>query len=667
MISLRNIHLRFAARAWGEHREPGNLASHVVGHGIATTIMALLLGKVHVMLPLAGVARVSLGWVFVAALVAWSATLDLAGAAIAAGTLLVGTGMWRGEMYGEWASRPADLALLAAGLAPAALLVHAGHHVYYDFPGKHMGPPRGGRLLHAIGTLLTGFPLFVTLLLLRAGHRPSLRRAVEEGSHRELQPLSDRRWENWAGTAACTPGVTLYPRTASEIVAIVHRARMEKRRIRVVGAAYSWSPLVPTDDILICLCQMHEVELDLTDPERPLAIVGAGATGRDLNRVLEPRGFAVTSNVVMETVSWGGMIGVGAHGSGWDEQTLSDMVEAIELVDGRGEIRRFERGKDADDVMNAVRVSLGLFGVVYRITLRVVPAFNVRHQDHFLPVEEALSRLGELVPAGEYLDLYWMPFNERLWVRSWSRTGEPRSPRLPQGPWSGLSDRTHWGLWMSWLQTLSLRPLDWLTRFRPRWTPAVCRMKMALAAPNSRVVHINEATHFRSGIEAYRVGCVEFAFAIDPRFESVRRAWEAVTRGVDAWAARGRYPLTMVVNARFVRNSDCFLSPAHGNERTCYLEILGDHRSPDWKPFAHEVARAWMELPNARTHWGKEHGDIPGVEAHTRAVLGDDLHRFFQIRDAVGADPDRIFVNPFLERLLLAEKPAKPRRPLVAA
>ena len=67
-------------------------------------------------------------------------------------------------------------------------------------------------------------------------------------------------------------------------------------------------------------------------------------------------------------------------------------------------------------------------------------------------------------------------------------------------------------------------------------------MKMALATPNSRVVHIREATHFRSGIEAYRVGCVEFAFAIDPRFETVRRAWEAVTRAVDAALAGGAAP-----------------------------------------------------------------------------------------------------------------------------
>ena len=43
----------------------------------------------------------------------------------------------------------------------------------------------------------------------------------------------------------------------------VEEARAAGRQVRVVGTAYSWSRLVATEDVLICLTLMRDVELDL--------------------------------------------------------------------------------------------------------------------------------------------------------------------------------------------------------------------------------------------------------------------------------------------------------------------------------------------------------------------------------------------------------------------
>ena len=58
-----------------------------------------------------------------------------------------------------------------------------------------------------------------------------------------------------------------------------------------------------------------------------------------------------------------------------------------------------------------------------------------------------------------------------------------------------------------------------------------------------------------------------------------------------------------------------------------------------------------MQLPNARTHWGKQFSKIPGIAEHLRRVLDEDLQNFLKIRDNLGVDPDKLFVNPFLEHL----------------
>jgi L-gulono-1,4-lactone dehydrogenase len=637
--------MRLAGHEWNAHQQPGNLVVHVVAHGVVTTALALLLARVE--LPL-----FSLGALYLACVVLRHALVDVPTALLAALFYALATGAWRGAMF---AVSPYWLvAAVAGGLA----LARIGHHVYYDRTGGHFERSRA-ELVRDAAAVLFACPLYLLFVLLRTGYRPALARRIEAARDRLHAPRHDRPWRNWAGTARCRPHTLWHPHSADEIAEIVKLARREAKRVRVVGSAFSWSQLVPSTDFVVCLCQMRDVKLDLSDAAAPRAIVEAGATGRDLNRVIGPAGYCVTSNVVMQTVSWGGMIAVGAHGSGRGEGTVSDFVEAVELVDGRGRLRRFEAGSDPDEILAAVRVALGLCGVIHRITLRIVPEFRVVMEDEFVPAEQAIARLPEQVRANEYFDLYWVPFNTVAWTRAWNRTDAPLTPRGPQGLWDGYSAHTHWGHWVSALQSATMALFDGLMRRIPALTPAICRAKCALMRPLSRVIHINEATHFRHALEMYRLGCLELAFAVDPDFASVRDAWRSVTRAVDRWAARGRYPLNMVLNMRFVGGSSAYLAPAHGNRITCYVEVLGNHENPDWAPFIRELADEWLELPNARMHWGKQFPDLPDGMARLRRNFGTDLDRFVKVREDYELDPDGLFSNTFLEPLL-AVRPEQP-------
>jgi hypothetical protein len=632
------------ARRWAEYRYPDTRVAHLAGYALLQAGALLLADRVRAFGLSAG-AILALG-LFVAALRVHVAPALVMGAAHAA-FLAAGRAL---EAAAPGVIGPSAIASVAFGV----VILASARHVYQDI-ALHADPSRGG-WRGALDRVCTGGALELLFVLLRRGSWPDLREALTERAVLRLASSQDRPWRNWARTHAWRASRVWFPRAASDLVEIVALARAERRRVRVVGTAYSWEPIAATDDFLVCPCLMREVRLDLSDPRRPRAVVEVGANGRELNRRLESAGYALPSNVVMETVSWGGMISVGAHGSGWGEGTLSDMVEAVELVDGRGRPRRFERGVDPDHALDAVRVALGLCGVIHRITLRVVPAFHVALKDDLVPVREALDGLAREVPAHDYYDVYWFPFADEAWIRAWDRTHRPRSPRPLRGPWSAQTNRTQWGLWHGALQMVWGEPFDWLLARFPSWTRLLGRIKMPRTKVGARVCHVHDATHFRTGIEHYRVGCAEVAFAIDPGFDSVRRAWSIVDDAARRWAAAGKFPLNMTVNARFVGGSSCLLSPAHGNERTCYVEILGGLASPDWKPFVDEVLTAWMEqLPNARVHWGKQYGDVPGIAALVRRSLGDDLARFLQIRRELDLDPDDLFVNPFLDRLLLKD------------
>lgn len=98
---------------------------------------------------------------------------------------------------------------------------------------------------------------------------------------------------------------------------------------------------------------------------------------------------------------------------GWDQQTVSDWVTEMTLVDSSGSIRRFSK-KDDPEAMSALQVSLGLCGVITEVTMQVLPSYNVtvdnwfnwRVYDYFFNP----TKLRELVTNNWSVQLYWFPF-----------------------------------------------------------------------------------------------------------------------------------------------------------------------------------------------------------------------------------------------------------------
>lgn len=333
----------------------------------------------------------------------------------------------------------------------------------------------------------------------------------------------------------------------------------------------------------------------------------------------------------------------GSHGSGWDNPTLSDLVHAIEVVDAAGELRRFEASVDTEEVMSAVRLHLGMLGLTASITLDVQPAWNVRARDRLVPPDEVLPNLKELVLSHENVDLFWWPFCKRLWVKSWHRTHEPSMAHPRHNPadaaWAWATSQMHRG---------ALR----LCRAVPPLTPAICRGLLPFTPSNGdRVVPVVEAIHYRRAIEVARMGCLEIAFKIDPDFANVRWAIEGALERVHTYAASGQYPLNVTLNARFIHNSDCILSPAYGPGHTCYIEILGAGDPALWQRFSGEVALDWLTLPQALPHWAKQYRHIPGILEHMKGKLGPNIARFNRVKAELGMDPEDTFLNDALREL----------------
>jgi L-gulonolactone oxidase len=423
-------------------------------------------------------------------------------------------------------------------------------------------------------------------------------------------------WRNWAGTHSCVPVAIEHPKSAREVSAAVRRAADAGRTLRAVGAGHSFSPCVPTDGTLVRLDRLDRI-LD-ADPASGLVKVEAGITLAALSAGLEQRGLALPNLGDIDAQSLAGAIATGTHGTGARLPNLSAQVEALELVDGRGERRTLTR--DDGDLLRAARVGLGSLGIVTAATLRCVPAFRLRGVDATLPLEEVLDGLDQRVDAHDHFEFWTFPHSPLALTRTNDRTDAPVSTPGPARAW--LHDVL--------LDNHALALLSRAGRRFPRAIPRINRLAAAAASGRERV----DASHrIFASPRLVRFDEMEYAIPREHAADAVRGAREILER----------HPVNFPVELRFVAADDALLSPAHGRD-TAYVAVHVFEGMDGERPFR-EVERL-MAGWGGRPHWGK------------RSYLGArELKTRYPAWDAFAAaraelDPEGRFENPWARRTL---------------
>lgn len=452
------------------------------------------------------------------------------------------------------------------------------------------------------------------------------------------------RWTNWAGNQQAWPERIFVPRSREDIVEIVRLAREQGQRIRVCGESHTFSALVPTDDFLVDVRQLRRVEVDRHHCAGPRVRMESGATVAEVDTALRAEGLVIPTNVVLSSVRYGGLIATGCHGSGLHQPPLSDFVVAMEVVDGRGRVRTLSDETIGPEAMDAARIGFGLFGIIYSITMRVEPIFNVHHVDQTrASMDETLRDLKRIVTTHDYCDLYWFPFSRGVWLKTYHRTHLPVTVSRNRARLERAFQ--HSGM------RVGQRVCRWLVQ-HPRHTPTTCRLLSQLIPSRDVVEPVLGGIHFQTAIEFMYARNMEIGFEIDEDFANVQKAWQIAVDLVARQARQAKWPLNLTLNARFLGSSRSLLSPCHGRKHTCFIEIMSYKDTKGWDEFVAELGSAWLRLPGAAPHWPKEFEQIPGVFDKISARYGQNLRRFAQIRKELDVDPDDLFVNSLTRRLL---------------
>ena len=200
-------------------------------------------------------------------------------------------------------------------------------------------------------------------------------------------------WRNWAGDLRCEPAAIEHPGTREELAEIVRRAGARGQRVRAAASGHSFSDIALTDDVMVRLDRLDRILA--IDRAAGLVKVEGGIVLGELNRRLDELGLAIANLGDIDRQTLAGSISTGTHGTGARWRSVSAQVEAVDLLLADGTSREIKG--DEPGALSAARIGLGALGIVYAVTMRVIPAFTLHRVDRPRPLDETLARIDELL------------------------------------------------------------------------------------------------------------------------------------------------------------------------------------------------------------------------------------------------------------------------------
>src|SRR5215469_6029999 len=266
-----------------------------------------------------------------------------------------------------------------------------------------------------------------------------------------------KSWQNWSGSVSSSPREIVRPQNISELARMVAQYGAGKRRMRVVGAGHSFTPLVQTDDVLMSLDNLQGVES--ADTEAGTVTVLGGTRLKHLGEALLVRGLAQENLGDIDAQSISGAISTGTHGTGIHFGTISTQVAGLTLITASGEL--IECSPDTNpEIYKAAQVSVGALGVIARVKLRVVPARHHRYQVRRERLADVLANLESYKQNNSHFEFFWLPYTRYAQVKFLNETDAPAS----SGTLWGTLNKIVLENWVYWLLSESCRLVPQATK-----------------------------------------------------------------------------------------------------------------------------------------------------------------------------------------------------------
>ncbi len=432
-----------------------------------------------------------------------------------------------------------------------------------------------------------------------------------------------RSWQNWSGSVQGSPREIAKPGSVDELARAVGAYGREGRRVRVVGAGHSFTPLVQADDVLLSLDQLQGIEAFDTG-QQTVTVLG-GTRLKRLGEELLARGVAQENLGDIDVQSIAGAISTGTHGTGIRFGTLSTQVEGLTLVTSTGELLECSLEHDPE-IFKAAQVSVGTLGVIAKVRLRVVPAKRLRFQSRREKLADCITNLERYKQENSHFEFFWLPYTEWVQAKFLNETDAPA---------------TGSNLWGKFNKLVLENGVYWLLSECCRLFPRLCKPISKFSA--TAIASVEEVDYSHRLYATPRL--VRFQ---EMEYNIPAEHFQAVIAEIQECIARHQFAVHFPVECRFVHADDIWLSPAYQRE-SAYVAVHM-YRGMPYQDYFHHIEEIFKRY-QGRPHWGKMHTQT----AKSLAALYPRWHDFRRVRASL--DPQGIFLNDYLRQLFDADGP----------
>jgi FAD-linked oxidoreductase len=426
-------------------------------------------------------------------------------------------------------------------------------------------------------------------------------------------------WRNWGRSQRAEPSEVLVAERVDDVRRALEQVRERGGTVRPVGSSHSFSAAARPDDAQLRIDGLRGI-VSVDAAARRVTVL-AGTTVRELSALLTEHGLAMDTLGDIDAQTIAGAISTGTHGTGVRHRSIGASVVAATLVSADGHLLRVSE-TERPELLPAVRLGLGVLGVLVDVTVQAVPAFALEAIETTVRLDAVLDEWMHLNERTDHFELFWFAGTRLAATKSNTRVTGPLAPRHPIARFLDervLTDHGH-------------RALLWIGNALPRTAPALNDLAARLM-PRGRFVEPSHDVFTAPRLVRFRE--LEYGVPVEAVPEALREIDRALRR-VDLVPM---FPFEV----RAMAADDAHLSTANGRA-TGYIAA---HRwwREDPRPLF-DLIEPILLAHDGRPHWGKLHS----LRAPQLAERVPGFAAFLAARHEL--DPERLFSSAWTRRVL---------------
>jgi len=231
---------------------------------------------------------------------------------------------------------------------------------------------------------------------------------------------------NWFGNIVSHPSVIVDANTVEDIIAVMKDPVKYPSPVRAVGSNHSTAPCGVAEGGTLIRMKMNQI---LSISQDSLT-VQAGAVHIAMAKALEAKNLQFFVNTEIGSLSAGSAACAGTKDASFDGEygQVGSYVTGVKMVLPSGELMEIAEAAQPD-LMQKVRCSYGLFGVIYEVTYKIRPLTPMHVHHKTFSLAEFTAALPDLKSLKYSMMYYIFPFADKITAefRKYNpgATGEP--------------------------------------------------------------------------------------------------------------------------------------------------------------------------------------------------------------------------------------------------